>query len=250
MKRFATLIAASSAVLTLVLPFVGGSGPSFWQAAPHVSSLATAAAEATPSNDFVATDTTIEALEAELDTAAAARRAAIELVGGNCPSPASGETASVETRTAGDGVITGTTLDDLADFAAEYNEIRIANCLLPLPAANFRHDECMLDRLVWMAEDPSDDPLSAWGHIGSERSDGVPSIGCDGNLAGGTGDSGASVATKWWESPKHQLSLYQPDYAGAVAGMCVFFAATHGGVGVTIDEPQSFMRAAARWGSC
>src|SRR5690606_9959329 len=101
-------------------------------------------------------------------------------------------------RTAGGGLITGTTSDDLTAFAAEFNAIRVANCLQPVPLANFRHDTCMEDRLVWMAEDPSDDPLSAWGHMGSVRSDGLASVGCDGNLAGGTGDSGASVAAKWW----------------------------------------------------
>jgi hypothetical protein len=116
--------------------------------------------------------------------------------------------------------------------------------------ANFRYDACMEDRLVWMAEDPSDDPLSAWGHVGSVRSDGVASVGCDGNLAGGNGDTGASAATKWWGSPAHRTSLYKPDFAGAAAGVCVFFAATHGGVGTSFNEPASFTRAAARWAGC
>lgn len=248
MKRFATLIAASSAVLTLLLPFVGGSGPSFFDEGTRAS--ATVETAEIDSADAAAADLTTETIERSADSATAERRAQIEVAGGTCPAMITGDTASIDTRTAGGGLISGTTTDDLADFAAEYNAIRIANCLLPVPMANFRHDECMLDRLVWMAEDPSDDPLSAWGHIGSERSDGVPSIGCDGNLAGGTGDTGASVAAKWWESPKHQLSLFQPDYAGAVTGMCVYFAATHGGVGETLDEPSTFMRATARWGSC
>ncbi len=55
-------------------------------------------------------------------------------------------------------------------------------------------------RLFWMAESPSEDPMDAWGHMGSVRIDGVPSPGCDGNLAGGYGNSGATVASKWWDS--------------------------------------------------
>jgi len=105
----------------------------------------------------------------------------------------------------------------------------------------------MEQRLFWMAEDPSTDPSSAWGHIGSQRSDGVPSRGCDGNLAGGSGNSGSTVATKWWNSLEHRLSLYRPSYAGSTGGVCINFAMSHGGIP---NEPSSFTRAAARWVSC
>lgn len=140
--------------------------------------------------------------------------------------------------------IVGTTTDDLAQFAAEFNEIRIAHCLEPIPSANFFVDTCMEARLFWMAESPSPDPLDAWGHSGSERIDGVPSVGCDGNLAGGTDNTGATVAQKWWESPGHRTSLYRPD--SGIEGACIAFAMTHGG----IDEDASFVRSAARWMSC
>jgi hypothetical protein len=113
--------------------------------------------------------------------------------------------------------------------------------------SNFRYDSCMEDRLFWMAEDPSTDPASAWGHMGSVRSDGVPSYGCDGNLAGGSGNSGATVAQKWWNSTAHRNSLYRPTVTGPVGGVCIYFAMTHGGVP---NEPYSFTRAAARWGGC
>lgn len=99
-------------------------------------------------------------------------------------------------------------------------------------------------RLFWMAESPSPDPLDAWGHMGSVRIDGVPSVGCDGNLAGGSNNTGSTVATKWWDSGAHRASLYRP--GSSTAGVCIAFAMTHGG----IDEPYSFVRAAARWVSC
>ncbi len=141
--------------------------------------------------------------------------------------------------------VSGTTSSDLAQFAQAYNQIRVSNCLPPIPFSNIRYDSCMEQRLFWMAEDPSTDPLSAWGHAGSQRSDGVPSAGCDGNLAGGTGDSGASVAQKWWDSGAHRASLYKP--GASVAGACILFSMTHGGVP---NEPYSFTRAAARWTGC
>jgi hypothetical protein len=105
----------------------------------------------------------------------------------------------------------------------------------------------MEQRLFWMAEDPSEDPMSAWGHIGSVRSDGVPSVGCDGNLAGGSGNTGATVAQKWWDSSSHRASLYKPTVTGSTGGVCILFAMTHGGVP---NEPSSFVRAAARWTNC
>ena len=132
-------------------------------------------------------------------------------------------------------------------FAVTYNAIRVANCLPPVPFANIRYDKCMEDRLFWMAEDPSTDPMSAWGHIGSQRSDGVPSVGCDGNLAGGSGNTGATVAQKWWDSAGHRSSLYKPTVTGSMANVCIVFAMTHGGVP---NEPYAFVRSAARWTTC
>jgi len=143
--------------------------------------------------------------------------------------------------------VQGTTSDDLASFAYQYNAIRVANCLEPVPYGNFYYDSCMEQRLFWMAEDPSLDPASAWGHEGSVRSDGVPSVGCDGNLAGGSDNSGSTVARKWWESSAHRESLYRPGNTGSTAGVCIAFAMTHGGIP---NEPYAFTRAAARWTSC
>jgi hypothetical protein len=150
-------------------------------------------------------------------------------------------------RTFADGAILGTRTADLRSFATRYNEVRVTHCLQPIPTGNFRYDECMEDRLEWMASDPSDDPASAWGHEGSVRSDGVPSVGCDGNLAGGAGNTGATVAQKWWESLPHRASLYRPTDPAPVDGVCIAFAMTHGGLP---DEPHSFARAAARWTDC
>lgn len=164
-----------------------------------------------------------------------------------CPSSVSGATAGAPSVSAGGGMISGTSSADLAGFATTYNEIRVANCLPAVPVANFRYDACMEQRLIWMAEDPSTDPASAWGHSGSTRSDGVPSVGCDGNLAGGSGNTGATVATKWWDSASHRASLYRPQESGSTAGVCIQFAMTHGGVP---NETADFVRAAARWVSC
>jgi hypothetical protein len=113
--------------------------------------------------------------------------------------------------------------------------------------ANIRYDSCMETRLFWVAEDPSTDPNSAWGHIGSVRSDGVPSVGCDGNLAGGSGNTGATVAQKWWDSLSHRASLYRPSYTASTAHVCILFAMVHGGIP---NEPYGFTRAAARWIAC
>jgi hypothetical protein len=144
-------------------------------------------------------------------------------------------------------MITGTTTADIQSFSSTFNAIRAQNCLDPVPSSHFRYDACMEQRLFWMAEDPSTDPSSAWGHMGSVRSDGVPSRGCDGNLAGGSGNTGATVATKWWNSIEHRLSLYRPSYSGSMGSVCIYFAMSHGGVP---NEPSSFTRAAARWASC
>jgi hypothetical protein len=160
-----------------------------------------------------------------------------------CPGDAGGGVGGAPGYASGQGVA-GTTSDDLASFAYQYNAIRVANCLQPVPYGNFYYDSCMEARLFWMAESPSPDPLDAWGHMGSTRSDGVPSTGCDGNLAGGSDNSGATVAQKWWDSLDHRASLYRPD--SSVDGVCIAFALTHGGV----DEPYSFTRSAARWTGC
>jgi hypothetical protein len=178
--------------------------------------------------------------------AAQQRREARAAQGLSCPGNVGGGPGGAPGITSAGGV-GGTTSGDLASFAAAYNAIRVANCLYPIPMSNFRYDSCMEARLFWMAEDPSTDPSSAWGHSGSVRSDGVPAVGCDGNLAGGSGNSGATVAQKWWNSSGHRASLYRPQITGPVNGVCIYFAMTHGGVP---NEPYSFTRAAARWGGC
>jgi len=180
--------------------------------------------------------------------AGATRRAALQAAGLSCPRQGGGGgSAPGISDSLGQGMITGTTTSDIQSFSATMNAIRAQNCLDAIPSGNFRYDSCMEQRLFWMAEDPSTDPNSAWGHMGSVRSDGVPSRGCDGNLAGGSGNSGATVASKWWNSLEHRLSLYRPSYSGSTAGVCIYFAMSHGGVP---NEPSSFTRAAARWGGC
>jgi uncharacterized protein YkwD len=159
---------------------------------------------------------------------------------GGCPTGTT-VTSGAPSATSALGV-SGTTSEDLAVFAAQFNAIRAANCLPPV--TKFIYDSCMEARLFWMAESPSPNPLDAWGHMGSVRSDGVPSVGCDGNLAGGSNNTGATVATKWWDSVAHRNSLYRP--GSSVSGVCIAFAMTHGG----IDEPDSFVRSAARWVTC
>ncbi len=288
MKRSAFLIAVFTAVLTLVLPFVGGSGPSMFGNASAASAVqqtglpifATAPSAATTEtasapvslayvNEIaLAAQQDARAKELKVDSehlaqkpvpkpvvivsaadrasGTAARRAAVAAAGGSCPGPVGGATNGAPGITSSGGVA-GTTSADLASFAVTYNAIRVANCLQPVPMSHFRYDSCMEARLFWMAEDPSTDPLSAWGHMGSVRSDGVPSRGCDGNLAGGYNNTGATVAQKWWNSPSHRTSLYKPTYTGSTAGVCIYFAMTHGGIP---DEPYSFTRAAAKWGGC
>jgi hypothetical protein len=142
--------------------------------------------------------------------------------------------------------VRGTTSDDLASFARRFNEIRVGACLAPIPPANFRFDQCLQDRLFWVAEDPSGSPGSAWGHR-PQRSDGAPVVGCDGNLAGGNNYSGATVADRWWQSASHQQSLYRPASTANPATVCIGFAMTHGGVP---NEPVSFVRASAVRTTC
>ncbi|HAM26624.1 MAG TPA: hypothetical protein DCP11_07945 [Microbacteriaceae bacterium] len=294
MKRFALLTTLVTAVLTLVLPFVGGGGPSLGAAvssanaaetgvpmfaSPAIATV-TAVAPIVPASTkvlesrqaqtvaYLKTDTEHLAQKpvpipvvvappaptaasgshrssASAASGTAERRAAAAASGASCPGSAGGG-GSAPGRTSAGGVA-GTTSGDIQSFSAAYNSIRAANCLQSIPAGNFRYDACMEQRLFWMAEDPSTDPASAWGHLGSVRSDGVPSVGCDGNLAGGTGNSGATVAQKWWDSAPHRLSLYKPSYTGSTGGVCIYFAMTHGGIP---NEPYSFTRAAARWGGC
>lgn len=277
MKRTLILGTVFTTVMVLVLPFVGGGGPSFLTPANAASDTVRLPAAATT----IVVDTSAPALAAAvatIDVKAAAsaplnvdtehlaqkpvpkplppvtaagrasgteqRRAVLAAQGLSCPGMIGGAPGGAPGRTSAQGV-GGTTSGDLASFATAYNQIRVANCLQPIPFSNFRYDSCMEDRLFWMAEDPSTDPASAWGHMGSVRSDGVPSYGCDGNLAGGNGNTGATVAQKWWNSTAHRNSLYRP--SSGIGGVCIYFAMTHGGVP---NEPYSFTRAAARWGGC
>lgn len=279
MKGHVFLATVFTTVLLLVLPFVGGGGPGLVEAAtarqsdriPVFASVAEVRDSSLP-----ATNTRVpmpadaaEAIAAQraeelkkdwehlaqkpvpkplppVDAAGAAsgtneRRAALEAQGLSCPGFSAGGTSGAPGAVSALGV-SGTTSDDLASFAYQYNSIRAANCLEPV--RYFIYDACMEARLFWMAESPSPDPMDAWGHIGSVRIDGVPSVGCDGNLAGGSGNTGATVASKWWQSSSHRASLYRP--GAGTGGVCIAFAMTHGG----IDEPYSFTRAAARWTGC
>jgi hypothetical protein len=285
MKRSLFLGAVFTTVMVLVLPFVGGGGPSFLSPANAASTTASVAVGATSpiaatslhaDPSAVILSAAAEVIDVEVSAKAPLttdsehlaqkpvpkplppvsaagkasgtneRRAALAAQGLSCPGNVGGGTNGAPGRVSAGGV-QGTTSDDIASFAATYNAIRVANCLHPVPMSNFRYDSCMEDRLFWMAEDPSTDPASAWGHMGSVRSDGVPSYGCDGNLAGGSGNTGATVAQKWWNSSAHRNSLYRPSISGSVNGVCIYFAMTHGGVP---NEPYSFTRAAARWGGC
>jgi hypothetical protein len=308
MKRFALLTTIFTAVLTLVLPFVGGGGPSLADGTASASvsgstiprfaspvTVVAAAPQATAVGAYISDPriaTTIASHSALLKVdsehlaqkpvpkiivppvtsggtssgkstggkstgakstggsasggTVAQRQAAQVAAGSSCPGNVGGAAGGAPSRTSAGGVA-GTTSADVASFAAKFNSIRVSQCLQPIPMANFRYDSCMETRLFWVAEDPSTDPNSAWGHMGSVRSDGVPSVGCDGNLAGGSGNTGATVAQKWWDSLSHRASLYRPSYAGSTANVCISFAMVHGGIP---NEPYGFTRAAARWISC
>ena len=303
MKSSTVLATVFTTVLILVLPFVGGGGPSPLASSASASSVSTLTWGTTPvgSTTPTAAEVTggevaaalfarpavaiVEAVSIGAVTSDAehlaqkpvppppppasvskgskasgteARRAAAISSGHGCPGAVGGGFAGAPGAVSSGGVA-GTTSADLAAFAAQYNSIRVANCLTPVPAANFRYDSCMEQRLFWMAQDPSTDPGNTWGHAGVRSiapdasgvyySDAVPSVGCDGNLAGGSGNSGATMATKWWESLAHQKSLYRPTYAGGMSGVCIYFAMTHGD-GNLGAEPTSFTRAAARWSGC
>ena len=289
--RLALPITILTTVITIVLPFVGGSGPSLAGTtatsamadrpifATAVVSAATPAPATTVAaagaNDYLRTDQWKQpsvpiradsehfaqkpvpkpppdgrAGSANSGGTVARGSAGNDKAGGpavqSCPSAIGGATGGAPSRTSAGGVA-GTTSGDLAAFAAAYNAIRVANCLWPVPMGNIRYDACMETRLFWMAEDPSTDPMSAWGHLGSVRSDGVPSQGCDGNLAGGSGNTSATVAQKWWASSSHRASLYRPTFTGGTAGVCIQFAMTHGGLP---NESSGFTRAAAKWVGC
>jgi hypothetical protein len=280
MKRTVILGTVFATVFVVALPFVGGGGPSFLVPvqASEISMAALPAAATSdvaggaPSGVNTAASRAVLTSDSEhlaqkpvpipvvvppaassgggssSSNGGASRRVALQAAGQSCPGQgAGGGSAPGISDGLGQGMITGTTTSDIQSFAATMNAIRAQNCLAAIPSGNFRYDSCMEQRLFWMAEDPSTDPSSAWGHIGSVRSDGVPSRGCDGNLAGGSGNSGSTVATKWWNSLEHRLSLYRPSYTGSTAGVCIYFAMSHGGIP---NEPSSFTRAAARWGSC
>lgn len=284
MKRIAFLAALFAAVLVVVLPFVGGGGPGLTpqavadsgSATPLLATMTAQVVAPVVEAPRVALATTVRvtdeyaAAQAEVEAAALVqdwehiaqkpvpkpvpvvlddgsfnpdRRAQLAAQGLSCPGDAGGGPGGAPGAYSAQGVA-GTTSDDLASFAYTYNAIRIENCLDPVPYGNFYYDSCMEARLFWMAESPSPDPMDAWGHLGSTRIDGVPSTGCDGNLAGGSGNTGATVASKWWYSAAHRESLYRP--GADVGGACIAFAMTHGG----IDEPWDFTRAAARWTGC
>jgi hypothetical protein len=283
MKRFAILATVFTTVLVGVLPFVGGGGPGLSVSAvadsgsvtPPLASVAAGAVvvDAAPVATAYTTRVDEPALAAQAKAESESRtqdwehlgqkpvpkpvpvvnsdgsynvegrKAQLAAQGQSCPGDAGGGVGGAPGASSAQGV-PGTTSDDLASFAYAYNSIRVANCLDPIPYGNFYYDSCMEARLFWMAESPSPDPLDAWGHEGSTRIDGVPSTGCDGNLAGGSGNTGATVASKWWESSAHRASLYRP--GSSIGGACIAFAMTHGG----IDEPYSFTRAAARWVGC
>ena len=282
MKKSAFFSTAVTVVLLLVLPLIGGSGPSLTSSvvadvgttAPPLAAVPVpvAASFAAAPRIAIATTTRVvqePAIESTAASVGVSRQSwdslahksvpkSVPLIVGSgvvdtgsavapqvpgCPAAAGGSIGSAPAVTSPGGVA-GTTSDDLASFASQYNAIRMANCLEPISYSNFRYDSCMEARLFWMAESPSPDPLDAWGHVGSVRIDGVPSTGCDGNLAGGSGNTGATVAQKWWDSAPHRASLYRP--GSSIAGACIAFAMSHGG----IDEPVSFVRAAARWTTC
>ena len=309
MKRFALFTTVLTAVLTLVLPFIGGGGPSLtggvasasaagfvaprYASSPSAPTASVALAPITvvTNEELLARTQAATAAHLKFDTehlgqkpvpipvvvappaaapavvrqrtsrsgsgsagvSTAERRAAAAAVGSSCPGGGGGGGSAPGGGQSGIG---GTTSGDIQSFSAAFNAIRAANCLQPIASGNFRYDSCMEQRLYWMAEDPSTNPGNTWGHSGVKSlapdangvyySDAVPARGCDGNLAGGSGNSGATVAQKWWDSLPHRASLYRPS-AGSTAGVCIFFAMTHGGVP---SEDPGFTRAAARWSSC
>ncbi len=287
LKRTILVGTVFGAVLALGLPFVGGGGPASGTSAYAEEAHALPVAATTPVASTGRVGDTASALAAVAVTVhsdalpaqpernltvdsehlaqkpvpkpvivpqspaargggTAERVAARQAAGQSCPGDVGGSTPGAPGITSAGGV-GGTTSADLQSFAAQYNAIRVANCLEPVPMANFRYDPCMEARLFWIAEDPSPDVNSAWGHSGTPRSDGLPAVGCDGNLAGGSGNTGATVAQKWWNSASHQKSLYRPTFTGSTGGVVICFAMVHGGLPA---DGYGFARAAARWGGC
>lgn len=223
---------AIATIAVLALPFVGGGGPGL-AATAHADGIVVSVRASAPVGTAGEKSGTLE------------RRAEAAATGIPCPVARDGAATQRVGNTVSPLGVGGTQQDDLVGFAAAFNAIRVENCLEPIPFENFTWDSCMEERLFWMAEDPSTDPLSAWGHLGSERSDGKPSVGCDGNLAGGPANTGSTVAWKWWVSDAHRASLYRPDSNSD--GVCIAFAMTHGGIP---NENPGFTRAAARWYDC
>ena len=292
MRRSIILATIFATVLILVLPFVGGAGPSPLAVAASAGEGASAFAAVQPvavERDFNAALAALRHSEPTLIAAAtptatsdaehlaqkpvpppvvvsatgkasgtAERRAQRAAAGQSCPGNVGGSPAGAPGAVSGGGV-QGTTSADIASFATNYNAIRVANCLTPVPMSHFRYDSCMETRLAWMAEDPSTSPGNTWGHAGVRStdpdangvyySDAVPSRGCDGNLAGGSSMSGAAAAQRWWDSTGHRTSLYRPAKTGSMDGTCIYFAMTHGD-GNLGNEPVSFNRAAARYAGC
>ncbi len=276
MKLFASIATVLVTVIVLIVPVVGGSGSGLnvpkvadsGSASPRIASITTppeivdvgeprvaVAISTTVSEPGASSGSSWDVASEHLaqqpvvapisnganSSATNDRRAADTQQTPGCPAAGVPITSGAPSVTSAGGVA-GTTSDDLTAFAIQYNAIRASNCLQPV--TRFIYDSCMETRLFWMAESPSPDPSDAWGHIGSVRIDGVPSVGCDGNLAGGSGNTGVTVATKWWDSTSHRASLYRP--GTSTVGVCISFAMTHGGNG----DPYSFTRAAARWTTC
>ena len=294
MSRFTfVIVTALTTVLLLVMPFFGGAGPSpltsSANADPSGGALITviqpdavvpdadvavaAMMTAAPIATVVAAPPTTDSehlaqkpvppppppvTKSSRTSGTAERRAALAAAGQSCPENVGGSTGGAPGAVSPGGV-QGTTSADLASFATNFNAIRVANCLKPVPLANFRYDSCMESRLAWMAEDPHPNPANTWGHVGTASveadangalyTDSVPSRGCDGNLAGGARVDGANLAQRWWDSTAHRNSLYRPSNTGSTAGVCIYFAMTHGD-GNNGAESTHFTRGAARWGGC
>jgi uncharacterized protein YkwD len=272
-KRSVIVATAFAAAAVIVMPFSGGSGASIGTdtapaaasatfifsapaavvksgavVSPEASESKSAAKSVSPDGDHVAqkSSPTPGSRVGGPTASAPVRRTTVSTKTKTCPSNIGGATNSAPGAKSKGGV-QGTTSADLSAFALKMNAIRVANCLEPIPLANVKYDSCMEQRLFWMAEDPSTNPNSAWGHVGSKRSDGVPSVGCDGNIAGGSGNTGATVAQKWWDSTDHRAVEYRPTFHGNFGSVCILFAMTHGGLP---NESASFTRAASRWVTC
>ena len=274
LKKSAIFATAFAAAAVIVTPFLGGTSPSLTGAVGAQGAGVTFVASAPASSTHTAaekpasvTDATVSAKVATPQTVVrdasadvskptvgprsastnSARRSQDGPKTRSCPANVTGTTGTAP-GSSSPGGIPGTTTADIVSFATAMNEIRVSNCLTPIPLANFRYDSCMQQRLFWMADDPSTDPSSAWGHTGTaKRSDGKPIVGCDGDLAGGMNNTGAVVAQKWWDSSDHRASLYAPSYKGSMATTCVHFAMTHGGLP---NEPSVFTRAIAGTERC